>query len=156
MSLDLDLAGDVLARLLLPNVTELGVGLTVFTTGGTLPGNAGTTTGFLLNPAGGQLGPTLDAGRSQGTGSFTMALVLFPTGSLGSNSIVDISGAHFDTIFPSSGFTVTGSQLRFTLGSNSVRFGTPAQLPEASTVVLMLTGIAFGLLLNYRRVAAGR
>jgi len=149
LSLDLVLTNDLLARIQLINPGQLGIALTVFTNAGTDPGFAGPTTGFLLNPSGGQLGPTQDAGRAMSSdGSFSMGLVSF---SAGLGTPVDISGVHFDTSFPNSGFTVTNSQLRFTLNSNQLTFGTAQQLPETSPLVLLVAGFSLGGLLSRRR-----
>jgi hypothetical protein len=144
LSLDLVLANDVLARLSLFDASQLGVGLTVFTNAGTSPGFAGTTTGFLLNSNGAQLGQSQDAGRSQGSnGTFSMGLVTFSLAGLGGSSVIDIKGAHFDTVFPNTGYVVQDARLRFTLNSNSEKFGTAQQLPETTTLMLVLIGLLF-------------
>jgi hypothetical protein len=152
LSLDLDLAGDLLARIQMVTPTQLGITLTVFTNAAMNPGFAGTTTGFLLNPAGSQLGDSQEAGRSQGSdGSFSMGLVSFTAA-----GTFDISGVHFDTSFPNTGFLVTDTRLRFTLNQNQLMFGTAQQLPEASSFMLVLAGLSLGGLVTHRRVASGR
>jgi len=153
LSLDLLLTNDLLARIQLLNPGQLGIVLTVFTNAGMDPGFAGTTTGFLLNPGGGQLGSPQNAGRDQGSnGTFSMGLVSFSPANLGGANVVDISGVHFDTSFPNTGFAVTNAQLRFTLNSNRLIFGTAQQLPESSTLALLVAGISMGGLLKRRQI----
>jgi hypothetical protein len=142
LSLDLVLSDKVLARLLLGSPTQLGVLFVVHTTAGTFPGFSGPTTGYLLDPSGAQLHAPMDAGRGQGSdGTFSAGLVSFTAALLGS-SPVDISGVHFDITFPNTGYLVTDAQLRFSLpGENAVTFGTSAQLPEPSALLLLLIGL---------------
>jgi len=155
LSLDLSFTNELLARIQLLDAEDFDVVFTVFTNAGGEPGFAGMSTGFLLNPNAGQLGSQLEAGRSQGSdGTFDLGLVTFLPASFGAN-VVDISGVHFDTSFPNTGFLVTNTQLRFTLNNNELLFGTAQQLPEASTLGLLFAGISFGSLL-YRRGAPGR
>ncbi|HZI50193.1 MAG TPA: hypothetical protein VFE29_00090, partial [Terriglobia bacterium] len=129
LSLDLVLTNDLLARIQLLEPEALGVGLTVFTNAASFPGFAGTTTGFLLNPSGLQAGPAQEAGRTQGSdGSFSTGLVSFTGADFGGAGIIDISGVHFDTSFPNTGFVVTNARLRFSLDDNRLMFGTAQQL----------------------------
>lgn len=126
LSLDLVLSNEVLARLSV-SYPSFGILLNVHTNAGTFPGFAGPTTGFLLDPNGNKLGDTQVAGRAEGSdGTFVMGLDLISGG--------DISGVHFDTVFPDTGFVVTNAQLRFSLNSpnNGLIFGTAQQLPESS------------------------
>ena len=157
MVLDLVLTNDLLARVQLLDANQFDIVLTVSTNAGTEPGFAGATTGFLLNPNGGQLGGALEAGRSMGSdGTFDMGLVTFTPATLGGASVIDISGVHFDTSFPNTGFVVTDARLRFTLNTNSLIFGTAQQLPESSTLAFVFPGMSLGGLLTYRRVASDR
>jgi hypothetical protein len=153
LSLDLVLTNDLLGRIQVLNPGGLGIALTVFTNAGMMePGFAGLTTGYLLNPGGGQLGTPQDAGRAQDNdGSFTVALVSFTSANLGGANPVDISGVHFDTSFPNTGFTVTNAELSFTLNTNQLIFGTAQQLPESSTLALLIAGFSLGGLLTRRR-----
>jgi hypothetical protein len=152
VSLDLVLTNDLIGRIQVLNPGGLGIALTVFTNAGMDPGFAGMTTGYLLNPSGGQVGTPQDAGRSQASdGSFTVGLVSFTSANLGGTNPVDMGGAHFDTAFPNTGFTVTNAELSFTLNSNSLIFGTAQQLPESSTLALLIAGISLGGLLTRRQ-----
>jgi hypothetical protein len=150
LSLDLVLTDAVLARLFLLATDQLGVLLNVHTNAGTFPGNAGPTTGFLLNPDGTPLHAPIIAGRGQSDdGTFSMGLVSFTPALLGGANVVDISGVHFDTTFPNTGFVVTDAQLRFSIHSgNQIEFGTAAQLPEHPSLVLLLIGTLGALLLH--------
>ncbi len=127
LSLDLVLSNDVLARLTVSD-PSFGISLIVHTNAGVAPGFAdASTTGFLLDPSGNQLGASQTAGRSDASdGTFTIGLDPIQGG--------DISGVHFDTLFPDAGFVVTDAQLRFSIGSpnNGLIFGTAQQLPESS------------------------
>lgn len=153
LSLDLVLTNDLLARIQAVNPGQLGIGLTVFTNAGMEPGFAGLTTGYLLNPGGGQLGTPQDAGRAQSSdGWFSVGLVSFTTANLGGANVVDLSGVHFDTSFPNTGFTVTNAELSFTLNSNQLIFGTAQQLPESSTLALLFAGVSLGGLLRRRQI----
>jgi hypothetical protein len=156
MSLDLVLTNDLLARIQLTIPEDLGVTLTVFTNAGMEPGFSGPTTGFLINPVGNPWSAPQDAGRTQGNnGTFSMGLTGFSSGQFGGAGTIDVSGVHFETSFPNTGFTVTNSRLRFSLSANHLIFGTPLQLPEPSALVLLFAGISLvGVV--YKRVASGR
>lgn len=158
MSLDLIFTNELLGRITLLNANEFDLVLTVFTNAPGEPGFAGAgSTGFLINPNGGQLGSSIEAGRSQGNdGTFDLGLVTFSPSSFGGANVIDISGVHFDTSLPTSGFAVTNTRLRFTPNSNQMLFGTAAQLPESSTLALLVAGISFAGLMTYRRVASER
>lgn len=133
LSLDLVLSNEVLARLFLSDPQAISIGLNVYTNAGTFPGFAGPTTGYLLDPNGHQFGASQSAGTDDGSnGSFGMGLVSFTTNKLAGAHVIDISGVHFDSIFPTTGFVVTDAQLRFSLNSqyDGVEFGTAQQLPE--------------------------
>jgi hypothetical protein len=151
LSLDLVLTNDLLARIQLINPGQLGIALIISTNAGMDPGFAGLTTGFLLSPGGTQLGNSQDAGRDQADdGTFSVALVSFASAGLG--SVVDTSGVHFDTSFPNTGFAVTNAQLSFTLNSNQLIFGTAQQLPETSTLALLVAGVSLGGALTRRQI----
>jgi len=153
LSLDLVFTNDLLARIQLLSPGTLGVNLTVFTNAAIDPGFAGATTGYLLNKQGGQLGTPQTAGRaSDSDGSFIMGLVSFSLANLGGANVVDISGVHFDTSFPNTGFTVTNAELSFTLNTNQLVFGTAQQLPESSTLALLIAGVSVGGLLTRRQI----
>lgn len=131
LALDLVLSEAVLARIFPSNPSAFGILLNVHTNAPTFPGFAGPTTGFVLGPDGHQLGDSQIAGRSAGSdGTFAMGLVSFM-----SDRQFDMSGVHFDTRFPETGYIVTNAQLRFSLNvpDNGLIFGTAAQLPEPST-----------------------
>jgi hypothetical protein len=144
LSLDLVLSNDVLARLFLADPGGFGLGLTFVTNAATFPGFAGPTTGFLLDSSGNQFGDTQVAGRADGCcpGFVSIGLVSFTSSNLEGAEAVDISGVHFDTSLPNTGFVITDSQLRFGLNSpdDGVTFGTAQQLPEPSTLGLTLAG----------------
>jgi hypothetical protein len=160
LSLDLVLSNDVLARLFLPDPGTFGLGLTIYTNAGAFPGFAGPTTGYLLDPNGSHFGSTTVAGRAAGDdGTFDVGLNSFTSGDLEGAQIFDISGVHFDTSFPDAGFVITDAQLRFSFNSadNGVEFGTAQQLPEPSTIGLILVGaLVIGLLAwrSHRRLLA--
>ena len=155
LSLDLVLSDNLLARLSLSNPQAFGLGLSVFTTAGTFPGFAGPTTGFLLDPNGNQFGESQVAGKAQGDGFFSMGLVPFTSGNLAGANVIDISGVHFDTTFPATGFVVTDARLRFSLNSqyNGVIFGTAQQLPELSSLVFLLFGLGGLIACQWKRQA---
>jgi hypothetical protein len=153
LSLDLLLSNDVLARLFLPDPGTFGIELIIHTNAGTFPGFAGPTTGYLLDPSGNQFGGTQVAGRAAGNdGTFAMGLVSFTLGNLGGAQVVDISGVHFDTSLPATGFVITDAQLLFSFNSASdgVEFGTAQQLPEPSTIGLILGGAPLIALIAWR------
>jgi hypothetical protein len=137
LSLDLILANDVLARI--PFVGGF-ISVAVFTNAETNPGFAGPTTGFPLDAAGDEIGTPQVAGRAEGSnGFFSMGIPV------GSGSFFDISGVHFDTTFPATGFVVTNTELLIDVpGPNTIELGTEQQLPEPGTV--MLVGVGFALI----------
>lgn len=145
-SLNLVFSNGLLARLFLTDPGAFSVELEVYTNATIDPGFAGTTTGYLLDPDGNEFGGSMDAGRADGTnGTFEIGLGQFTSGDLDGQSVVDISGIHFDTIFPDTEFTVSNAELILSLNSdsNEVKFGTPQQLPESSsTLVLTLVSLA--------------
>lgn len=144
LSLNLIISNDVLARIYAVDTTGLGVGFSVDTNAGTFPGFLGPTTGFLLAPNGAQFGDTQGAGRSDSdSGTTSAGLVSFTLANLEGQSVFDISGAHFNTSLPSTGFVVTGVSLDFSLNSwlNGLEFGTAQQLPEPSTLAMTLVGV---------------
>ena len=99
------------------------------------------------------MGTLQTAGRaSSSDGSFIMGLVSFSLANLGGANVVDISGVHFDTSFPNTGFTVTNAELSFTLNTNQLIFGTAQQLPETSTLALLIAGVSVGGLLTRRQI----
>jgi hypothetical protein len=151
MSLDLMFANNILARLSLTNPDPFGVDLIISTSLPSAPGFAGTTTGFLRDAAGNPFGPTQTAGRAMADdGTFSIGLSEFTGPALNIDSV----GLHFDTAFPNSpGRTITNTTLLFTLGSgNNVRFGTPQQLPEPASILLLGFGFIGLLFLATRRV----
>jgi hypothetical protein len=151
LSLNVMLDDEVLARMLLHD--RIGVSLLLFTTATTFPGTAGPSTGYLLDENGSQIGGFQNVGSTQSSGgAFGLPMSLITTQTMGTHA-VDISGAHYNTIFPSSGYTVTNARLRFTVaGASQLTFGTAQQLPEPSSLVLLLTGCG-AFLLNRRRTS---
>jgi hypothetical protein len=145
LSLNLTFSDDVLARLFLSAPGEFGVGLNVFTNAGTSPGFAGATTGYLLDANGNQFGGSQTAGRAMGSdGTFFVGLVSFTSANLLGANAVDISGVHFDTTLPATGFVVTNAEFVFSLNgdSDAVEFGTAKQLPEPSSFTLCVIGLS--------------
>ena len=145
LSLDLVFNDGELARLFLIDPQTFGIELIVYTNAGTFPGFSGPTTGFLLDPNGNQIGGSQVAGRSDSSnGSLSMGLVQFTSANLGGAAVTDISGVHFDTTFPNTGFVVTNSQMAFVSQSqfDAIEFGTAQQLPEPSTLGLTLIGVS--------------
>jgi hypothetical protein len=142
LSVDAIFGGDVLARVFALYPQRLGVGLMLFTDAPGVPGQFGNATGNLLSPQG-QASNTLVAGRAMSdAGQAFMCLVLFNQSDLGGYPVIDISGAHFDTTLPTSGYSVTDAMLVFVFTNNRVEFGTAAQLPEPPTWVTMGIGLA--------------
>ncbi len=153
LSLDLVLSNDLLARLFLTDPSTFGVDLIIDTNAATDPGFAGATTGYLLDPNSDQLGATQVAGRADATdGSFTVGLESFTSADFGATGVVDISGAEFDTSLPSTGYTITGATLRFSLNSNAngVEFGTVQQLPEGASILTLTLEAVLGLAMGVR------
>ena len=146
LSLDLVFGGDVLARFYEP--FPLHVSLTVFTNAGGFPGFSGAaTSGYLLNPDGTQKTAEQLAGRSMSEGSFSSGLI----DALNQREATDIKGAHMNLVLPNTGFTVTNARLLFSMSANpseSMVFGTPAQIPEPSTLLLLALGVPLILLFN--------
>jgi hypothetical protein len=153
LSLDLLLSNDVLARLFLSDPGTFGIGLTISTNAGTFPGFTGSTTGYLLDPKGNQLGGSQFAGTADGSdGTLDVGLVSFTSSNLEGAQVFDISGVHFDTSFPNNGFVITDAELRFSFNSVSdgVEFGTAKQLPEPSSFWLILIGTPMIALIGWR------
>jgi len=150
LSLDLVLANTDLARLFLSNPGLFGIEMTIQTNAGTFPGFVGTTVGYLLDPNGNAVGQPQFAGRADGSdGSTSFGLVSFTPENLDGKDVVDISGVHFDTTLPNSGFVITNAELVLTLNDadpptdgNGFKFGTAQQLPEPGTLLLLALGIA--------------
>jgi hypothetical protein len=145
LSLNLMFSNEVLARLFLSDPTAFGIDLEIYTNASTFPGFAGPTTGYLLSPSDFQFGASQSAGRADGSnGTFDVGLVSFTTGGLDDAKNVDISGVHFGTTLPNNGFVITDAQLRFSLNSpnDAVEFGTAKELPEPSTLLLTVVGVA--------------
>ncbi|TMQ31305.1 MAG: hypothetical protein E6K65_01865 [Nitrospirae bacterium] len=154
LSLDLLLSDSVLARLFVSDPKDWVIDLEFSTNAGTFPGDAGPTTGFLLGPNGNQFGDSQDAGRGQGTnGTFGMGLVSFTSDNLAGANVIDISGVHFDTTFPATGFVVTDAQLLFSFSGDTdgLKFGTAQQLPEPETLGLTFVGVLVIALAACRR-----
>lgn len=137
-------ADDILGRLLFVN--DFFVGLTVQTNASSFPGFAGSgPTGFLLAPDGTPLDAPIGAGRAASSdGRFSVGLSILPA-SLGKNA-VDMEGVHFDLLFPGTGFVVTGAEIQLNVNAPStIQFGTAAQLPEHSALILL--ALSLGVLL---------
>jgi hypothetical protein len=156
LSLDLVLANTDLARLFLSNPGLFGIAMTIQTNAGTFPGFVGTTVGYLLDPNGNAMGQPQFAGRADiSDGSTSFGLVSFTSANLDGNDVVDISGVHFDTTLPNSGFVITNAELVFTLDAptdgNRFEFGTAQQLPEPGTLLLLALGIFAVTVFNLRK-----
>lgn len=143
LSLDLSLGGDVLARTWMLTPNQFCVLLMVFTDAPSFPGQAGASTGFLLDSNGQQIIPARIAGREDADdGSFGLGLVSFTAKDFNGVGVLDIGGAHFDTLFPDTGYTVTNSVMRLGFwGENRMELGTVEQLPEPSSLMTVLIGI---------------
>lgn len=156
LSLDLVFSNGVLARSSFPDPGAFDIDLEVYTNAGIYPGFAGPTTGFLLDPNGNEIGGAMTAGRGDGSnGTFDVGLSAFTLGDLGGANGADISGVHFDTSFPSTGYTVTNAELIFSLYSqyDSVKFGTAGQLPEPSSGLLTLLVVLGFALAAFRSIS---
>jgi hypothetical protein len=138
ISLDFVFSDEIIARIL-----HAGAGLgfdallVLETNAGTFPGFFGdASTGFLLGPNGTPLHAPLDpewVGRVTSSDG-SLGIGLFPQ-----LDNFDMSGVHYDLTLPTGGYVVTGGFIR--LASNqeneSIQFGTVAQLPEPSTLMLL-------------------
>ena len=148
LSLDLVLSNEMLARLI-ANDTEVGVTLAVYTNAPySFTEFAGpSSTGFLLDPEGNQLGPTEILGRAGGNNGAMFVGVEGP-----SPPGADISGAQFDITLPNTGYVITGIDLGFEAVTpyDSVEFGTAQQLLEPSSLLLLGSGL-LGLVVLFRR-----
>lgn len=161
LSLDILFGDEVLARVF--EVPEFpGAVLIVQTNAGTFPGQAGLpSTGFWLAPDGTALDSPHDLGRAMGSnGTFAVGLVDVLPADIPGNP-VDVSGLHFDFVFPNTGFMVTDANLRLvTFGQSYVVFGTSQQLPEPATVILTMTGLVgsgvIARVMGRREVASSR
>lgn len=146
LSLDLVFSDQVLAKLFIADPGAFGVTLEIYTNSASAPGFPGSTTGYLLDPTGNQFGTTMDAGRADGSnGTFAVGLSGFTSGDLDNQSVFEISGLDFDTVFPTDrGVVVTGTELIFSMNNkyNGIEFGSQQQLPEgSSTLVLTLADL---------------
>jgi len=142
MSLDFVFADGILARVSssVEGTLDLGVLLEVQTTANGFPGFAGPDTmGFALAPDGTPLQPPQSTGRGAGSDG-TFFAGIFPTLAV---TNFEMSGVHFDIVFPSTGYMVTGGKIRVSSVDDlqSIRFGTAAQLPEPATLALLLVGV---------------
>jgi|SRR5437879_321289 len=113
------------------------------------------STGSLLGPGGAPLWPQqAGAGASPSQGWTEAGLGVFE----GRGVHGDIfEGVHFDVVLPTTGYGVTGAKIEFWIGDPGntagewygLQFGTPAQVPEPATLLLVVAGI--GGLLGARR-----
>lgn len=142
LSLDAVLNDDVLARIFALDVGRLGILLEIQATGIGDPGVSGGATGYLLDNQGTQIGRTKDAGSGQVFyGSILLGLVQFDRAELGGAQVIEIGGVHFDTGPTGTGYTITDASLLFSFYGNRIEFGTPAQLPESSSLALLPFGL---------------
>jgi hypothetical protein len=143
LSLDFVFADDILARVLRlgEGGVDFGILLALETNAGTSAGLPGDdSTGFLIAPDGTPLHAPLDR---EWVGLLDVPVVgLFPQ-LLGS---FEMAGVHYDLTLPSTGFGVTGGRIRLTSHNpwGTIQFGTVAQLPEPSTLLLIIVGLAGG------------
>ena len=148
LSLNLVLSNQELARLFLilqNGPGGFGILAEIQTNAGTFPGFVGTTVGYLLSPDGNSIGEPQFAGRADSSDGFTaFGLSDFTPENLGGQDVLDVSGVHFDTTLPDTGFVITNTELRFVINdsSNGVKFGTAIQLPEPGTLPLVGLGFA--------------
>jgi len=151
LSLDLMIANDVLARVFMLDPDRFCVLLMVYTNAPSFPGFTGESTGFMLDDSGRQIGALQTAGRGDSSnGGVYMGLVSFTAADFNHESVVDLSGAHFDTSLPGTGYTIINAAMRFSFnGPSQMEFGTPAQLPESSSLSLLF--IACGAILIAKR-----
>lgn len=161
LSLDLVLANTDLARLFLGTPSLFGIAMNLQTNAGTFPGFVGTTVGFLLNPNGSKLGQFQFAGRADSSdGSTSFGLFSFTSANLGDGDVFDISGVHFDTTLPDSGFVITNAELVFTLeapdSGNGFEFGTAQQLPEPGTLLLLALAIVLMIVFHFWKCTTHR
>jgi len=155
LSLDGILANGVLARVFALDPSQVALTLEIYTNANGYPGFVGYTTGYLLNQNGAQIGSTHVAGRGMGdNGTTGMGLVFFTRADFGGAQVVHISGAHFDTSLPTTGYTITDVALGFSFYNNELELGTIEQLPEAPSLALLPVGFLAALMLR-RKVAAG-
>lgn len=155
VSLDLLLADDALARMQIAG--EIGFGVRFFTTAGPFQGGWATNvTAYLIDhdfqhvpvqwAAGGGGGATNDGSFHAGAHSLNYAT---PTPFL-------FRGFHFDMTFPNTDATITNTRMRWNVAN--AEFGTIQQLPEGSTVGMVLAGLTLltaGLFLRESRRRAG-
>jgi len=165
LSLDFVLADDVLARMFRSPTTSIDVQLATNATGS--PGiPSSLPTGFLIGRDGVRASNTVMGTWSQffvPDGSVFMFLNLGVTvvdlnvpASYCCSGAFEMSGVHFDVTLPNTGFVITATHLRLFDGFK-LQFGTAAQLPEPSTLLLLLIGVPTVLVLDRtrRRSATG-
>jgi PEP-CTERM motif len=143
ISLDFVFADDILARVLTFGGLSFDALVSLQTDADTFPGFPGDdSTGFLLAPGGtpvhSPLPPEWVGGVAGSNGS--LGVGLFP-------QVVgysDISGVHYDISLPATGHSITGGRIRLVNHNDwgNIQFGTAAQLPEPSTLLLFSIGAA--------------
>ena len=167
MSLDAIFSDQVRMRAFLPDPHEFVALLRLYTNSildpaMVLPGIMGDTTGYMLGGDGQQVGQVHTAGVGEtfrgdsnvGLVDFSKADFDVPAG------LIDFTGLHIDTTAPTTGYTITNAELLFRMNRtdfkppNSATVGTPAQLPEPSSLALLSAGLA-GLALVRRRQQRG-
>lgn len=138
LSLDLMLANNVLARLGFGD-GGVSIGLAIDTNAQTFPGFTGPTSGYLIFANGSHL-MSQDAGSADGC---CPGALFTGFGFASPPPAGDFSGAHFDTSLPDNGFVIADLQLEINANGpyDSIKFGTAEQLPEPSTLVLLLLAL---------------
>ncbi len=134
LSLDLTFGDGVVGRMNLVDPMFFDVLLIVSTTGGSSP-NFASGSGYLLDESGAAVGNPQVAGIVP---SLAVGLVSFTPATL---HLGGYSGVHIDALTLNSGATITNAKLRFELFDNRIEFGTPAQLPEPSSLALLPLGL---------------
>jgi hypothetical protein len=157
LSIDTVFNNDVLTRVFALNPGRLGVLLIFQTTANGYPGFAGETTGFIRDEFGQQMGSIQTAGRAMGdNGTTSMGLVSFTRNDFGGSQVFDMSGVHFETSLPGTGYTITDARLRLSFDDNRIEFGTAQQLPEPSSLAQLTLGLTGILVAGSFRKPEGR